>query len=134
MKLRKFYDLVHSLTEDHRITKTKIAGPPNKYLPQNVASPPTERGAVFEKFVFPRQKGVGGGHYENTFTTFWSITCFSANWISQFKNKPNKLFDLSVNCDWLHTHVWKLSITINQFHKNDWLSKILEWQPSFTRV
>ena len=39
LELRNFCDLVHSLTEDYIIIKTKIAGPSSKCLPQNVASP-----------------------------------------------------------------------------------------------
>ena len=98
--------MVHSLTEDHRITKTKIlrinCWSSKQMIALKCSLPP-----VFEKFVFPQQKGEGGGLYENTFATFWPITYFSANQISQFKNKPIKLFDKSlINCDSLHTRLF----------------------------
>ena len=59
LKLKNLYDLVHFLTEDHRITKTKTAAPSSRRLPQNVASHPTEKETVFEKFIFP-PAGRGG--------------------------------------------------------------------------
>ena len=78
LKLSNFYDVVHSLAEDHGITKTKIAGSSSKCLPQNVVSPHWER-SNFWDICFPLAERGGGRTLWKHFHNFLSITCFSAN-------------------------------------------------------